>query len=127
MHLFKLFRGLFTSAPRLNPLECATRIRSGQACLIDVRESYEQSEAVAEGAMLLPLSDLACARALWQPFLASAVDKELVLYCGAGVRSGMAARVLTREGFHAVNAGSFADWEASGWPVSRPKAAGRRR
>ncbi len=127
MNLFKMLKGLFTSAPRVYPLEGAPRIRSGQACLIDVREANERSEAVAEGAMLLPLSDLAGARTHWQPFLATVGQKELFLYCGAGVRSGMAARVLTNEGFRAANAGSFADWEASGWPVVRPKAAGRRR
>ncbi len=127
MNLFKMLKGLFASAPRVNPLEGAPRIRSGQACLIDVREADEHSEAVVEGAMLLPLSDLAGARTQWQPFLATIAQKELFLYCGAGVRSGMAARVLTNEGFRASNAGSLADWEAAGWPVVRPKAAGRRR
>jgi rhodanese-related sulfurtransferase len=127
MNLFKMFKGLFTSAPRVDPLACAARIRSGEACLIDVREANERSEAVAEGAMLLPLSDLAGARRQWQPFLATVAQKEIFLYCGAGVRSGMAARVLNNEGFRAANTGSFADWEAAGWPVVRPKAAGRRR
>ena len=127
MNLFKMFKGLFTSAPRIEPLECASRIRSGQAYLIDVREADERSQAVAEGAMLLPLSDLAGARLQWQPFLATAAQKELFLYCGAGVRSGMAARVLTKEGFRASNAGSFSDWQAAGWPIVRPKVAGRSR
>jgi rhodanese-related sulfurtransferase len=127
MNLFKMFKGLFTSAPRIEPLECAARIRSGQAYLIDVREADERAQAVAEGAMLLPLSDLAGPRTQWQPFLATVAQKELFLYCGAGVRSGMAARVLTNEGFRAANAGSFVDWEASGWPVVRPKATGSRR
>jgi len=127
MNLLKMFKGLFSSAPRVNPTECAARLRSGEACLIDVREADERADGVAEGAMLLPLSDLAGARTQWRPFLATVGQKELFLYCGAGVRSGMAARVLKNEGFRAANAGSFADWEAAGWPVVRPKAAGRRR
>jgi rhodanese-related sulfurtransferase len=124
MNLFKMFKGLFSSAPRVKPTECTSRLRSGEACLIDVREADERANGVAEGAMLLPLSDLAGARTQWQPFLATVAQKELFLYCGAGVRSGMAARVLINEGFRAFNAGSFADWADAGWPVVRPKAAG---
>jgi rhodanese-related sulfurtransferase len=125
MSLIKMFKAMFTSAPRLTPAECAARVRGGEAILVDVREPNEWTAGVAQSAKLLPLSDLTGARTQWKLFLAEAADREILLYCAAGGRSGIAARLLTAEGFRAVNTGSFSDWLASGWPVAKP--ANRRR
>ncbi len=97
------------------------RVRSGAALLIDVREPSEWAEGAAERAVLLSLSDLTGARRHWRPFLAANAGRELLLYCGAGVRSAMAARILTREGFRATNTGSLVDWKNTGWPVLVPE------
>jgi rhodanese-related sulfurtransferase len=124
MSLFKVIKSLFTSAPSLSPRECAARIRSGEAVLIDVREPGEWTSGVADQAALLPLGDLTGARTQWKPFLAAQAGKELLVYCAAGGRSGIAARILTSEGFRAANTGGFSDWVDSGWPVAKP---GRKR
>ncbi|MEO5957610.1 MAG: rhodanese-like domain-containing protein [Opitutaceae bacterium] len=116
----KLIKSLFVSAPRFAATDCFERVRSGAALLIDVREPREWIEGIAEHAVLLPLSDLTGGRAQWKPFLAANSNRELLLYCGAGVRSAMAARVLASESVRAANAGSFAEWSAAGWPVVRP-------
>lgn len=42
------------------------------------------------------------------------------MYCAAGGRSGIAAKMLVSEGHRAANAGSFSGWAASGWPVGKP-------
>jgi rhodanese-related sulfurtransferase len=89
-----------------------------------VREPEEWSDGVAAPAALLPLSDLSGSRQKWQPFLEKNRDKELILYCLSGVRSGSAARLLAKEGFRTANAGSIYDWSSAGLPVSKPK--GRR-
>ena len=47
-------------------------------------------------------------------------DKELILYCASGARSGVAASILRKEGFNAVNAGGFSDWSRAGLPVREP-------
>ena len=120
MNLFKFIRALFVSAPRFAATECFARVRSGEAVLIDVREPNEWAGGVAKDAVLLPLRDLSGRRRQWQPFLEKNARRELLLYCGAGVRSAMAARLLTSEGFRAANVGSFAEWSAAGWPVVRP-------
>jgi rhodanese-related sulfurtransferase len=120
MNPFKLIKALFTPAPRFAAVDCFARVRSGAAVLIDVREPHEWPGGVAKGAVLLPLRDLSGSRTQWQPFLADNAGRELLLYCGAGVRSGMAARVLASEGFRAANAGSFSEWSAAGWPVVQP-------
>jgi len=120
MNLLKLFKTLFTSAPRVSPAECAHRVRSGEALLIDVRESGEWSGGVAQAARLLPLSDLTGARAHWKKFLAEANGREVLLYCASGGRSGLAARILVAEGVRAANTGGLADWLDAGWPVAQP-------
>ena len=125
MNLLKMLKSLFTSAPRYAPLECAHRVRSGEAVLIDVRESGEWSGGVAERAVLLALSDLTGRRAQWQPFLTANGGKELLVYCASGGRSAIAARILVNEGFRAANVGGFAEWTSAGWPVSRPATTRR--
>jgi rhodanese-related sulfurtransferase len=120
MKLLKLLKALFTPAPRLTPAEAGPRIRSGQAVLIDVREPGEWAGGVAQGSTLLPLSDLNGPRTQWRPFLEANAGRELFVYCAAGGRSGIAAKVLVSEGRRAANTGGFSDWVASGWPVAKP-------
>jgi len=120
MNLLKMIKSQFTSAPCKSPAECAQRVRTGEALLIDVREPGEWSGGVAQSARLLPLSDLTGARAQWQKFLAEANGREVLLYCASGGRSGMAARILVAEGVRAANTGGLADWLDAGWPVAKP-------
>lgn len=125
MNPLKMMKAMFTSAPRLDPSECAARIRSGQALLVDVREPAEWATGVAQSAQLLPLSDLTGSRAEWKKFLAQAEGHELLLYCASGGRSGMAARILVAEGIQAANTGGLSDWLDAGWPMAK-KAKARR-
>jgi rhodanese-related sulfurtransferase len=125
MNLFKMLKALFTSAPRLAPLECAPRVRAGEAILIDVREPGEWSSGVAERAVLLSLTDLTGGRSQWKPFLTANSGKELLLYCASGGRSGMAARILTAEGFRTANTGGLGEWIDAGWPVVKPNKSRR--
>lgn len=111
---------MFIAAPCLTPAESSSRIRSGDALLIDVREASEWDGGVAQDAIQLAFSDLTGKRTQWGPFLAQHAERELVLYCGAGVRASMAARLLVNEGFRASNAGSLRDWAEAGWLVVPP-------
>ena len=120
MTLFQMFKSLFTSAPRSTPADCAHRVRSGEAFLVDVREPDEWTDGVARSARLLPLSDLTGQRTQWRPFLEEAGDKEILVYCASGGRSGLAARILAAEGLRASNSGGLGDWASAGWPVVRP-------
>lgn len=123
MNYFKMAKALFTSAPSCQPADCFERIRSGAAVLIDVREADEWATGIAEHAVRLALSDLSEGRKDWKPFLAANANRELLVYCAAGGRSGIAARVLVQEGFRAANTGGLRDWIAAGWPVVTPAAA----
>jgi rhodanese-related sulfurtransferase len=125
MNPFKMIKALFTSAPRLTPAECADRVRAGDALIVDVREPAEWNQGVAQKAVLLSFSDLTNTRSQWTRFLAENAGKELLLYCASGGRSGMAARILGKEGFRTVNTGGLSDWAASGWPIVKPVKLGR--
>ena len=95
-------------------------MRSKEALLVDVREPGEWASGVAKSARLLPLSDLTGKGSEWGPFLAGSTGREILLYCAAGGRAGLAARILASEGFRAHNTGGPKDWIASGWPVAKP-------
>ncbi len=123
MSLLKMFKAMFTSAPRLTPAECAARVRGGEALLVDVREPCEWTGGVAQSAKLLPFSDLTGSRTQWKQFLSDTAGREILLYCASGARSGMAARMLVAEGVRAANTGGFGDWLDAGWPVAKPSKA----
>jgi len=85
-----------------------------------VREPKEWAETgVAAPATLLPLSDLNGDRKQWKEFLEKNRDKELILYCRTGSRSGRAAKLLAEEGYRTLNAGGFSHWQAAGLPTRK--------
>ncbi|MCF3652373.1 rhodanese-like domain-containing protein [Synoicihabitans lomoniglobus] len=108
--------------PRIEPTEAAAKVRAGEAILIDVREPAEWSEGVAAPAYLLPLSDLRGARKKWSHVLATAKkeNKQVLLYCRSGNRSGQAANILAKEGFDVANVGGFRDWNRANLPLRAP-------
>ncbi len=108
------------AGPSISPSEADARIKAGTAVLIDVREPDEWAGGVAEPALLCSLSDLRGDRGEWKTVLEANRDKELILYCASGARSGVAAGMLRKEGFNAVNAGGFGDWRSAGLPVRTP-------
>lgn len=116
----KLLAALRVSVPRVTPADGALQIRAGNAVLVDVREPKEWQRGCAESAVLLPLSDLSRARVDFAALRRKFGDRALILYCGAGVRSNLAARLLRVEGFRASNGGALSDWAASGWPIVKP-------
>jgi len=123
MNPMSLFSSLFQSGGpvvrRVTSAEAAQLVADGQAVLIDVREPDEWADGVAAPAELLALSDLTGSRQTWKAFLEKNRDQELILYCRSGGRSGRAAQLLAREGFHTANAGGFSDWVRAGLPTRR--------
>lgn len=120
MNILKLMKALFTSTTHQSPTDCGERVRHGHSLLVDVREPGEWQQGVAEHATLLPLSDLTGDRVQWRRFLAAAGEREILLYCASGARSGMAARLLAQEGFRVSNTGGLTHWAAAAWPIVPP-------
>lgn len=81
------------------------------ALLVDVRTPQEFSAGHVEGAINIPHTDVE-ARVLE---FGENKDREIVLYCRSGHRSGLAQESLEALGFTKVfNAGAYQDWPLSG-------------
>src|ERR1700755_2829714 len=90
------------------------RIEQG-ATLIDVREDNEFDEAHAAGAKHM-------GRGVIERDIVQTIpekDTELVLYCGGGYRSALAADMLQKMGYTNVwsMAGGWAAWKEAGAPA----------
>lgn len=110
--------GCAADVPALAPAEAAKLVAAGSAVLVDVREPAEWAESgVAAPAVLLPKSDFDGAQEQWKEFLAKTGDKQIILYCRSGNRSGKVAAALAAQGRNVANAGAFKDWQAAGLPV----------
>ncbi|WP_232337470.1 rhodanese-like domain-containing protein [Deinococcus arboris] len=95
----------------VTPQEGQRRVQAG-ALLVDVREQSEYNEVHAEGAQLLPLSEL---EARYQEL---PQDRELVMICRSGARSARAGEFLKERGYgQVVNlAGGTMAWVEGGLP-----------
>jgi len=95
--------------------EAQRKLESGKAKLIDVREDNEWEAGHARGAQHLAKG------VIERDIEQSVPDKktELILYCGGGFRSALAADNLQRMGYTNVvsMAGGWRAWQAAGGPV----------
>jgi len=104
--------------PEVTPVEAARLVSERKALLVDVRESSEWAgTGVAAPALLLAKSDFDGARKDWTPFLESVGDRQVIVYCRSGRRSGAVAEALAKMGVNVANAGGFAAWKAAGLPI----------
>ncbi len=87
--------------------------------IIDVRtpEEFVGQLGHVAGAKLLPLQEIES----WVKDFQDQKDREIILICRSGNRSGVAARFLAEHAFsHVVNVlGGMRDWNKKGFPVER--------
>ena len=102
-------------APPAVDVQEARRRQTAGALLIDVRRPEEWREGHAPDAMPMPLASLG-SRASEIP-----QDKEVLLICRSGNRSGAAQRRLLQLGYeHVFNvSGGMNAWARAGLPVER--------
>jgi rhodanese-related sulfurtransferase len=95
-----------------SPEELNTALARLEVVLVDVREPEEFQNARIEGAVLHPLSS-------FNP--AELPPGEIVLQCGVGKRSRMAAALCGQAGVKVAGhlAGGLNAWAAAGLPVTR--------
>jgi rhodanese-related sulfurtransferase len=117
---FFVLRPILFGGPRVSATEAQARIKAGTAVLVDVREPGEWRDGVAVPASLLAASDYRGARKQWAGFLRDNKDKEIILYCASGMRSGMLAMSLKKDGYKVANLGGFGTWTGAGLPVRKP-------
>jgi glyoxylase-like metal-dependent hydrolase (beta-lactamase superfamily II)/rhodanese-related sulfurtransferase len=81
--------------------------------IVDVRTTQEWETGHLPGALHRPIADIVTAG------LELPGDEPVVLYCGSGYRSNIAASLLSRRGFADVRslAGGITAWRAAGFPA----------
>ena len=90
--------------------------------LVDVREESEWAAGHVASAVHMGKGIIERdAESTWP-----ALDTELVLYCGGGYRSALAADALQSMGYTRVAslAGGWRAWKAAGGPTARPDSEG---
>jgi rhodanese-related sulfurtransferase len=114
MVLKRFFGGPLSSHAEISVVEAERQVASGDAVLIDVREPDEWRQGHIPGAMSIPLAQLG-ARLSVLPR-----DRDIVLICRSGNRSGVAQDLLARAGFErAINVrGGMIVWQRHGLPVT---------
>ena len=106
---------LIRSTERLSPERAAERMASSAPPLvIDVRTPVERAQKHIPGSLPIPLSQLE-GRLEEIP-----VERAVLLYCGGGYRSSIAASLLQRRGRPDVGeiAGGMAAWESAKLPLA---------
>ncbi|MCM2323518.1 MAG: rhodanese-like domain-containing protein [Oligoflexia bacterium] len=110
-----------TPVSTVSPREVDGLLRNDFAVLLDVREESEiKAEGMADRALWFPSSKIEANDPSWREFLGKLPrDKQIVIYCRSGRRSGLAADKLAKEGFRVSNMGAFQDWVKAGLPVKK--------
>ncbi len=98
----------------LTPTELAEALKNHSVTLVDVREPAEYAAEHIHGALLFPLSTFDPTALPMDP------NKPIVLNCGIGKRSAMAAAKCAQAGV-AINRhlrGGLSAWKATGLPTA---------
>jgi rhodanese-related sulfurtransferase len=99
--------------------DARSRLSSGKAKVIDVREDNEWAAAHVAGAEHMGRG------VIERDIVEKIPDKgtELILYCGGGFRSALSAANLEKMGYTNVYsmAGGWRAWEAAGGPIESAK------
>ena len=99
-------------------------LQAGELVLLDVREADEYRRGAIPGALLAPRGMLEFYADPSNPFHRHDLQpsQRVVLYCGSGGRSALAAVALQALGYTRVAhlAGGFKAWAASGKPRQLP-------
>ena len=105
-----------TTLPDEVDVETVAAIRQNPGVyLLDVREPDEYAAGHIPGITLIPMGEVA-ARLAELPR-----DKEIIVTCRTGNRSGQVADLLREQGFTNVHnmSGGIAAWEEAGYPVDQ--------
>jgi rhodanese-related sulfurtransferase len=103
--------------PSVNTLEATQMINRQDALVLDVREQAEFAQSHILNARGLPLSQIEARVGDIEKFK----DKPVIVYCGNGNHSSVAAAALRKLGFSNlfILSGGFMAWQQAGLPVQK--------
>ena len=92
---------------------------SGKVLMIDIREPQEHATGVAQGAVLLPMSQMAQRVAE----IPKQADQPVLLICNTQNRSRAVTEALQEQGFTNIRYvdGGMSEWARRGWPMVKPQ------
>jgi rhodanese-related sulfurtransferase len=101
----------------ISPQDAATRSKSGEAVIVDVRETDEWDEEHIPGAIHLSRGTIELDMEEKVPD----INAMIICHCGGGGRSALAAESLQKMGYKNVRsmAGGFKAWKAAGLPSTK--------
>jgi rhodanese-related sulfurtransferase len=104
--------------PQVSLVQARAELDAGQAMMIDIRESQEHATGVAQGVVLLPMSQLAQRVAEIPKHAAQPV----LLICNTQNRSRAVTEALQESGFTNIRyvSGGMSEWAKRGWPMVKP-------
>ena len=103
------------SLPSVSLDQARAEHESGKALMIDIREAKEHATGVAQGVVLLPMSQVA-QRISEIPKQA---DQPVLLICNTQNRSRAVTEALQEQGFTNIRYvnGGMSEWAKRGWPM----------
>ena len=109
---------LFNRTPAITPGEVARRLSAGELELVDVREPRELLDGRIDGAVHIPLGQLAARLGELDP------ARPVAFICRSGARSASARRTAARAGDVALNVkGGMTAWVNAGLPITTRRLA----
>jgi len=101
----------------ISPQDAASKLKSGEAVIVDVRETDEWDEEHIPGAMHMSRGTIELDMEEKVPD----TNAMIICHCGGGGRSALAAESLQKMGYKNVRsmAGGFKAWKAAGLPVTK--------
>lgn len=92
---------------------------SGKVLMIDIREPQEHATGVAQGVVLMPMSQVAQRVAE----IPKQSDRPVLLICNTQNRSRAVTEALQEQGFTNIRYvdGGMSEWARRGWPMVKPQ------
>ena len=108
-----------TDLPSVSLDQARAELEDGKAMVIDIREAQEHATGVAQGVVLLPMSQVA-QRVSEIPKQA---HQPVLLICNTQNRSRAATGALQEQGFTNIRYvnGGMSEWAKRGWPMVKPQ------
>jgi rhodanese-related sulfurtransferase len=108
-------------APSMTMQDVIAKAAKREILLVDVREKAELASGTAKGSIHVPVSLIGMKADPKGPSHDPRfqLGQPVAVFCASGGRSGMAAQVLQRLGYEAINLGGFSGWAEAGGPVVR--------
>ena len=105
--------------PHVNLEQARAEHEAGKVLMIDIREPQEHATGVAQGVVLLPMSQVAQRVAE----IPKQADQPVLLICNTQNRSRAVTEALQEQGFTNIRYvhGGMSEWAKRGWPMVKPQ------